>query len=303
MLEIRRFVPALAVSALMLGASSAGAATINLTSGVNGNTYTVQGQAGTAGTLGTDYALGSYLAGGNGGLGHGFPNAYGFAGGFVAPLPPSGVTAAGAMEATDHNWLQGTSTPIVVDLGLGNQSNLAIVFNSIDHTGNAAFDTHADPAVRLWNELIEGIEFTVYGSKSLADATAAAGTPGVFGATEAGAVPGAGAGSTFEQASLRFVFEDGWQDFGNADEGDDYASVWGFDSGTQFRYIAVYSNNTDPFIDDGFRSFDNELDAIGRFLDPVGIIPGPSIPEPMSITLFAFGLAGLGFMRRRRKLN
>ena len=238
-----------------------------LKSCINGATFMVQGEVGTAGTLGVDYALGTYLAGGDVvSLGHGFPTSYSYAGGFVAPFPPSGVTPTGAMEATDHNWLQGTTTPIVVDLGAGNAADQAIIFNSLDHLGVICSSPTADEA--LWNAMIEGIEFTVYGTNDLADATAAATTANVFGGSETGQVPAIGAGSTFEQGTLDYVFNDGWADFGNANEGDDFASVWQFSQ--PYRYIAVYSDFTDPFLGDGFQSFDNELDAIGRFLTPVG---------------------------------
>jgi len=265
-----------------------------LESCINGATFMVQGEVGTAGTLGVDYALGTYLAGG-GNLGHGFPNSYSFVTGiFVAPAPPSGTSAAGAMEATDHNWLQGTTAPIVVDLGEGNAADQAIVFNSIDHLGvpppNIACNANADQI--LWNKVIEGIEFTVYGTNDLDDATAAAAEVNVFGGSESGQVPGAGVGSTFEQATLDYVFNDGWADFGNAQEGDDFASVWQF---TQpYQYIAVYSDFTDPFLGDGFESFDNELDAIGRFLTPVGepctncaVIGGEIIPIDATALILA----------------
>ena len=278
-------------------ASAGGGGTVThmLESCINGATFMVQGEVGTAGTLGVDYALGTYLAGG-GNLGHGFPNSYSFAGGFVAPAPPSGTSAAGAMEATDHNWLQGTTAPIVVDLGAGNAADQAIVFNSIDHLGEDCQNPNADEL--LWDAMIEGIEFTVYGSNNLLDATAVAAAPGVFNplgnipAGEAGSVPGAGVGSTFEQATLDYVFNDGWANFGNVNEGDDFASVWQF---TQpYQFIAVYSDFTDPFLGDGFQSFDNELDAIGRFLTPVGepctncaVIGGEIIPIDATVLLLA----------------
>jgi len=229
---------------------------------VNNNVYFVQGELGTAGTLGVDYALGTYLAGGDISLGHGFPDMYAFhQGDGDDPVSP-----AAALSATDHDWLQGTTTPIVVDLGAGNAADQAIIFNSIDHLGVGCINPNPDQA--LWDAMIEGIEFTVYGTNNLNDALAAASTPSVFDGSEAGSVPGAGVGSTFEQATLDYVFNDGWADFGNAQEGDDFASVWQFTQ--QYRYIAVFSDFTDPFVDDGFTSFDNELDAVGRFLTPVG---------------------------------
>ncbi len=268
-----------------------------LESCVNGNTYPVQGEVGTAGILGVDYALGTYVAGGNGGVGHGFGNTYAFnsghfigiaENGFVSTPSVGGVT--GYLEDADHNWAQGTTLPIVVDLGAGNAADQAIVFNSIDHLGVNCANPNADEA--LWDAMIEGIEFTVYGTNDLADATAAAAEVSVFGGSESGSVPGAGVGSTFEQATLDYVFNDGWANFGNAQEGDDFASVWQF---TQpFRYIAVYSDDTDPFVGDGFQSFDNELDAIGRFLTPVGepctncaVIGGEIIPIETTSLLLA----------------
>ena len=262
-------------------AEAGGTVTHNLESCANGNLYSVQGELGTAGTRGIDYELGTWLAGG-GALGHGFPNTYSFAGGFVAPIPPSGVTPAGAMEAADHNWLQGTLRGIVVDLGQGNEADQAIVFNSIDHLGGVG--SCVTDAEKLWDAIVEGIEFTVYATNDAADAVDCA-TNGRFlslnGASETGVVPATGTCSSFEQGTLDYVFNDGWQDFGNAQEGDDFASVWQFSQ--PHRYILVLSDFTDPFIADGFRSFDNELDAIGRFLIDVGE-PCPDCPtEPPKV--------------------
>lgn len=274
------------------------AATISLTSGLNGATYSVAAQAGTAGTRGVDYELGSWLAGG-GGIGHGFKTSLSFAGGLCSAFDPScfvstpsaGTTPTGALEDTDNNWLQGGVAPIVVDLGLGNGSDKAIVFNSTDHLGVGT--TYADPAKNLWNKVVEGIEFTVYGSNDMADAIAAAATGGVFGSIESGLVPGSGTGSSFEQGSLAFVFEDGWADFGGTVEGDDFASVWQFSQ--SYRYVAVYSNFTDPFVGDGFRSSENELDAIGRFIAPL------PVPEPGTLGVFGLGMSLIGFLRRRKR--
>ena len=252
-----------------------------LESCLNNVQFSVQGEVGTAGTLGVDYELGTYLAGGNGGLGHGFGNAYDFnsghfitaaENGFVS-TPAAGFTATGGLEDADHNWLQGTTFPVVVDLGAGNAADQAIVFNSIDHFGvSTGLCSGADQ--NLWNAMIEGIEFTVYGTNNLADAQAAAITAAVFNPggdlspNEGGIVPLVGPGSTFELGVLDYVFNDGWQDFGNVQEADDFASVWQFSQ--PYRFIAVFSHFTDPFVGDNFRSFDNELDAIGRFLTAVG---------------------------------
>jgi len=255
---------------------TAQATTITLESGVNGNIYTIQGQPGTAGTQGVDYDLGTFLAGGNGGLGHGFKNLYGFHShtcGVAEPTffvsgPPAG-TPTGHINAVDHNWYQGTTRPIVVDLGAGNADDKAIIFNSIDHLGVGVIFNDAEKD--LWNAVVEGIEFTVFATNDLADALACGNSFGrhltAVGTIEAGTVPGAGTCSTFEQGQLAFVFEDGWADFGAATEGDDFASVWTFSQ--DYRYIAVVSDFTDPFVGDGFRSFDNELDAIGRFIVPL----------------------------------
>jgi len=116
---------------------------LTLKSGINGKEYSVQSQNGLAGTRGTDYVLGSYFGGGNDNKRHGFKDRYADHGGhfceeeesacFVSQ--PSDYTEAGALEATDHNWLQTTAVPIVVDLGSSYESKQAIVFASIDHTG------------------------------------------------------------------------------------------------------------------------------------------------------------------------
>jgi len=277
---------------------------LDLESCLNGALFTVQGELGTAGTLGVDYELGTYLAGGNGGLGHGFGDQYNFQSGhFITNVengfvstPVGGLNPTGAIEATDHNWLQGTTLPVVVDLGAGNAADQAIVFNSLDHLGVNCANPNANEL--LWDAVIEGIEFTVYGTNVQADALAAAATAAVFNpggagsATEGGIVPAVGAGSTFEQGTLDYVFNDGWFDHGAANEGDDFASVWQF---TQpYRYIAVFSHFTDPFVGDNFRSFDNELDAIGRFLTSVGspclqcgIVGGEFLPIDAAALLVA----------------
>lgn len=252
--------------------------TITLKSGINGALYSVQGEPGTAGAKGIDYDIGTYLAGGNGGKGHGFKDAYAFDGGHYCSAAepscfvsgPPAFTDAGGLEGPDHNWLQGTNNPIAVDLGTGNAADQAIVFNSLDHRGiNGGY---ADPDKALWDEVIEGIEFTVYGTNDAADAAACASSAGRFlsagGTIEAGTVPGAGTCSSMEKGALDYVFLDGWAAFGNTDEGDDFASVWQFSEPK--RYVLVVSDNTDPFVGDGFQSFDNELDAIGRFLKDVG---------------------------------
>ncbi len=259
-------------------AEAGGTVTHNLESCFNGATFMVQGEIGTAGTLGVDYALGTHLAGG-GQIGHGFGNAYNFlTGHFILPgengfvSTPSVDGATGALEDADHNWLQGTTAPVVVDLGADNEADQAIVFNSIDHlSGASGCDTDAE---KLWDAMVEGIEFTVYATNDAVDAAAVAAAPFVFNplgnnpAGEAGSVPGAGTGSSFEQGTLDYVFNDGWMDFEKAQEGDDFASVWQFSK--PYQFIAVFSHFTDPFPGDGFQSFDNELDAIGRFLQDVG---------------------------------
>jgi len=116
------------------------------------------------------------------------------------------------------------------------------VFNSTDHLGVGA--VYGDPGKDLWNKLIEGIEFTVYGTNDLSDALAAAGTPGVSVTAEAGTVPGSGVGSTFEKAAFDCVFFDGWADFANPDEGDDFASVWQFTQAYRYIYITASSRST-----------------------------------------------------------
>ena len=293
---------------------------------------TIQGEVGTAGTLGVDYALGTYLAGGNSLLGHGFGNAYAFnsghfidgsENGFVSTPSGVGVTPTRALEDADHNWFQGTTRPIVVDLGAGNAADQAIVFNSIDHVGIEGGGCNANAKQILWNAMIEGIEFTVYATNDATDAAAAAVDDNVFGGPESGQVPAVGVGSTFEQGVLDYVFNDGWADFGNPVEGDDFASVWQFSK--PYRYIAVYSDFTDSFIGDGFRSFDNELDAIGRFLTPVGqpctncpsqVIGGELLPIDTTALLLAgiqsstiwmlpalAGIAGAGAFFVRTRMN
>lgn len=270
----------------LLGASvllaPAWGGTLTLQSGINGKEYTVQSQAGTAGTLGEDYSLGTYLVGGLEVRHHGFKHRYAYhTDHFCQPdepscfvSSPSDFTGGGALETTDHNWIHATSTPVVVDLGPGNDSDQALVFSSIDHLGFRP-RSYGVPAQDLWNRIIEGIEFTVYGSNDFADAVEVGDTYGVFGnrAIEAGKVPREGIGSSFEQGVLVLVFEDGWADFGSTHEGDDYASVWKFSQ--PYRYIAVYSNFTDPFLGDGFQSYDSELDAVGGYLNPVGSKPVP----------------------------
>jgi len=101
------------------------------------------------------------------------------------------------------------------------------------------------------------------------DALAVSQAGGVFGGKkeETGKVPAEGVGSTFEQGTLVMVIEDGKEDFGAAQEGDNYASVWQFSQ--EYRFIAVSANYTDPFVGDGFQSHDAEVDAVAGVLKPI----------------------------------
>jgi len=151
---------------------TAQAATITLESAINGNFYTIPAQPGTAGIEGVDYELGTFLAGGNGFLGHGFKDKYFFhdhtcliaeADCFVSGPPAFSFT--GHLSEVDHNWYQGKTRPIVVDLGVENTADQAIVFSSIDHRGfGGGFN---DLEQDLWNTVIEAIEFTVYATNDL----------------------------------------------------------------------------------------------------------------------------------------
>ena len=244
----------------------------SITSGKNQKTFTIEVREGTAGTPDQDYILGEYFGGGSGLLRHGFSDQYQYRDEFCPETDPrcfvsmpSDLSELGALEATDHNWLECAKTPVIVDLGTAHDSARVIVFSSIDHFGIQG-KTFDDPSTQKWNVVIEAVEFTVYGSDSFPDALEASRTEGVFGnrETESGTVPSEGAGSTFEQGELELMFEDGWKDFEADQEGDDFASVWKFSK--PYRFIAVHSNYTDPFVEDGFQSEDCEVDAVGAYL-------------------------------------
>ena len=160
--RIRRHLagPLLAMVATVAMGTTAQAIDLDLESCDNGAKFTVEGRSGTAGVLGIDYALGTHHSGGVA-LGHGFDDKLTWdishfctgtgaetqevsaapTGGngpatctqINAPVPA--VTVVGALQAADHNWVQGTSRPVVVDLGAGNASDRAIVFNSTDPYG------------------------------------------------------------------------------------------------------------------------------------------------------------------------
>jgi hypothetical protein len=160
---------------------------LSIKSGLNQTTYKVEIREGTAGKVGVHYILGEYFSGGNESLKHGFSNRYGYRLGFCPESDsncfisrPSDENEIGALEATDHNWLQATKTPIIVDLGSANESDRIIVFSSLDHFG-VTNKIYEDLDQQLWNVLVEAIEFTVYGSHDFPDALETARTEGVFG--------------------------------------------------------------------------------------------------------------------------
>ena len=267
------------VSALLLLPAHGEETLVTIKSAINQKEFSIQLIPGTAGRIGNDYILGNYFGGGNDDKRHGFNNQFDshrdhFCQENEATCfesNPSDYTRAGALEKPDHNWLQGTTVPIIIDLGF--ETDKAIIFSSIDHQADPTL-TNPDLATRRWNAIVEAVEFTVYGSNDFIDAEAVATRQGIFGdkGTESGHVPTQGIGSTFEKGILDAILEDGWKDFGAEKEGDDYASIWKFSKG--YRFIAVYANYTDPFVGDGFQSEDMEIDAVGAYT-PTGEISPP----------------------------
>ena len=180
------------------------------------------------------YVLGTYVSGGSDLSGTSPPDAWTHA--------VDSVFDSSAANALDYHWLQGTTTPVIWDLG--SASNSALVFPSIDHGPMS-------PAP------YEALEFTVWGSND----------------------PAAVFPVSWTLATLTRVYADGWTDVGAAQESDDFASLWTF-GGTEFQFIAVYANRsieiaptvpqTNQCSGEGvWCSFDHEIDAVGRPGAPV----------------------------------
>ena len=176
------------------------------------------------------YSLGTYVSGGSGLTGTSPPDSWSFSrDSFFDPTAANGL---------DHHWIQGTSTPVIWDVGSG--STEAIVFPSIDH-GPVPY---------------EALEFTVWGSND----------------------PLAAFPTGWTLSSLTRVYEDGWIDVGTSQESDDWVSVWSFPSTIRYVAVyaneSVHITPDNSFKNDCLGqevwcSFDHEVDAVGAPSVPV----------------------------------
>lgn len=210
-------------------------------------------------TISCPFRLGTWVSGGSqGGIAPaGFPaNQCGLS------FTLTGVSQPAAINALDHQWLQTTGAPIVMDMG--GRVNTAFVFPSVDH---APFPE-------------EGIESTVWGS----DSPSIAGFP---------------AGWTL--GSLTTIWKRGWDDPAvcrGQDNADDFTGEYSF-PGAGFRYIAVYAAGSisifhdpghtdwtatgDDFSIQGWQTDDNEIDAVGTAVCAAGAVVASAGPDQSSV--------------------
>lgn len=100
------------------------------------------------------------------------------------------------------------------------------------------------------------------------------------------------ANAGWTQASLTHVYGAGWSPDPNIADG--FVAVYQLPTAATFRYASVTWGGPGAIQRDG----DNEIDAVGGLTVSGG---GVLTPEPMTVSLVALGLLGLGVGTRRRR--
>ncbi|MEP6766392.1 MAG: PEP-CTERM sorting domain-containing protein [Gemmatimonadaceae bacterium] len=207
------------------------------------------------------FSLGSYVKGADGDAGFGIDNT-------VLGSYGTGGSIAAAANALDFKWVQDVGNQMSFGAaGVGGRPSFGIIWDLGGQANQLAVFVFVDHGP-VPEEVLENTAW-LSNDPNAADAG-------------------------WTQAILTHVYGAGWSADPNVSDG--FVAVYQLPNLATFRYASVTWGGPGAIQQDG----DNEIDAVGGLNVQGGGI-GNTVPEPMTVSLFAVGLVAVGLVRRRQR--